>query len=144
MGFFSCLILVFIMTPYQCKTFSNGSFTISDPSFVLQRDNIFVLCPAGEGKWKLSIAWTYQVVLQWVGPDIVLDDLAQLVGSCIRVLCEPGEETLRLIMLPLLPTLIGGGLARTLGQILRRTVSTTNDFIISVGFCCSAVMRLNI
>lgn len=56
------------------------------------------------------------------------------------MLREPGEEALRLVVLTLLPTLVGGGgggggLTQTLGQVLRRTVSTSQTCRDFTGSC---------
>lgn len=67
---------------------------------------------------------THQVILQRVGPDVVFDDLSQLVRSSVRVVGEPGEEALRLLVLPLLTSLVGG-LTSTLGQVLEGTWRST-------------------
>lgn len=64
--------------------------------------------------WRL---WVYQVVLQRVWPDVVLDDLPELVSACVSVVGEPSEEALWLFMLPL-PSCFVLCLAGTLGQVL--------------------------
>lgn len=61
----------------------------------------------------------YQVILQRVGPDVVFDDLPELVGARIRVVSEPGEEALWLLVLPLLASFVWR-LARALRQVLGR------------------------
>lgn len=61
----------------------------------------------------------YQVVLQRVWPDVVLDDLPKLIGSSIGMIGEPGEEAFWLFMLPLPPCFVLC-LAGALGQILQR------------------------
>ena len=65
----------------------------------------------------------YQVVLQGVGPDIILDDLSQLVGPSVSMVGEPGEETLWLLVLPLPPGLVLS-LAGSLGQVLETEIYT--------------------
>lgn len=60
----------------------------------------------------------YQVVLQRIRPDVVLDHFSQLVSSCIGVIGKPGEEALWLLVLPFLPSFVWC-LARTLRQVLR-------------------------
>lgn len=52
------------------------------------------------------MAEAYQVVLQWIRPDVVLDHFSQLVSSCIGVIGEPGEEALWLLVLPLLASFV--------------------------------------
>lgn len=59
----------------------------------------------------------YQVVLQGVGPDVILDDLSELIGPSVSVVGEPGEEALWLLVLPLPPCLVLS-LAGALGQVL--------------------------
>lgn len=68
---------------------------------------------------------THQVVLQGVGPDVVFDDLSQLVRASVRVVGEPGEEALRLLVLPLLTSLVGA-LTSTLRQVLEGTWRSTD------------------
>lgn len=63
----------------------------------------------------------YQVVLQRVRPDVILDHFSQLISSCIRMVCEPGEEALWLLMLPFLPSFVWT-LACTLRQVLGRKI----------------------
>ena len=40
--------------------------------------------------------------MERVRPDVVLDDLAEFIGSCVRVIVEPTEETLAVCVWPLL------------------------------------------
>lgn len=47
--------------------------------------------------------YTYQVVLQRVWPDVILDDLSKLISTGISMISEPSEEALWLFMLPLPP-----------------------------------------
>lgn len=73
----------------------------------------------GLGEEEEEEEQTHQVILQRVGPDVVFDDLSQLVRSSIGVVGEPGEEALGLLVLPLLARLVWR-LARALRQVLGR------------------------
>lgn len=70
--------------------------------------------------------FTYQVVLQRIWPDVVLDDLPKLIGSSVSMISEPSEEAFWLFMLSLPPCFVLR-LAGALGQVLRRTRKCTDD-----------------
>lgn len=69
---------------------------------------------------QATTLFTYQVVLQRIWPDVVLDDLPKFVGSSVGMIGEPSEEAFWLFMLPLPPCFVLR-LAGALGQVLRRT-----------------------
>lgn len=69
--------------------------------------------------------FTYQVVLQRIWPDVVLDDLPKLIGSSVSMIGEPSEEAFWLFMLPLPPCFVLR-LAGALGQVLRITIIIEN------------------
>lgn len=74
-------------------------------------------CRKTRKKWVI-VRWTYQVVLQGVGPDVVLDHLPELVSAGVGVISEPSEEALRLFVLPL-PSRFVLCLAGAFGQVLQ-------------------------
>lgn len=55
--------------------------------------------------YKLRL-YTYQVVLQRVWPDVILDDFSKLISTGISMISEPSEEALWLFMLPLPPCFV--------------------------------------
>lgn len=59
----------------------------------------------------------YQVVLQRVWPDVILDDLPELICASVSMISEPSEEALWLFMLPL-PSCFILCLTGALGQVL--------------------------
>lgn len=74
----------------------------------------------GHGEHKNSVCrrnQSYQVVLQWVWPNVILDHFSQFISPCIRVVSKPGEEALWLLMLPFLPSFVWR-LTRTFCQVL--------------------------
>lgn len=100
--------LDFIYTPPTNKEPCND---LTQGCFLSERSE------TGRNKGKEQSA--YQVVLQRVRPDVILDHFPQLVSSCIRVVGKPGKEALWLLVLPFLPSFVRR-LACTLRQVLGR------------------------
>lgn len=101
----------------------NARTSLSDKSFP---PNATHLTPKNPPSSTMPPQFTYQVVLQRIWPDVVLDDLPKLISSSISMIGEPSEEAFWLFVLPLPPCFVLR-LAGALGQVLQRTTKRTDD-----------------
>jgi hypothetical protein len=44
-----------------------------------------------------NIGRAHQVILEWVGPDVILDDLSKLISPCVAMIQKPPKKRILLL-----------------------------------------------